>query len=147
VAEIMGFNVVCPWMDIAKLEIGQCESLSDVPNPRIIEYHSKTTLDSKLDATAWCASFVTWVLDKSKMKNMKSAWAKDYLNYGIKLDSPIYGCLVILSRGQNSGHVAFFNKENADGTLNLLGGNQDNQVKYKDFPKDHVLGYRWPVSV
>ncbi|MFL6201919.1 MAG: hypothetical protein ACJ76J_22320 [Thermoanaerobaculia bacterium] len=34
----------------------------------------------------------------------------------------------------------------ADRLLDLLGGNQGNQVKIQSFPASQLLGYRWPQA-
>lgn len=134
-----------PWMDIAQLEIGQKEISGNQHNPRILEYHKSTTLKATQDEVPWCSAFVTWVLTMAGYKSTASAWARSYLNYGIKLDKPRPGCIVIFSRGSDSGHVAFFVKSNLL-TITVLGGNQNNQVCYAKYFKYRILGYRWPVK-
>jgi uncharacterized protein (TIGR02594 family) len=54
-----------PWMDVARAEIGVEETPGPGTTPRIREYHQHTSLLAKDDETAWCASFVNWVLDKA----------------------------------------------------------------------------------
>jgi len=134
-----------PWMDLANHELGQSEVPGVQDNPRIVEYHSVTTLKATDDETPWCSSFVSWVLEKSGYKSTQDAWARSYLNYGTKLDKPKYGCLVIYDRGAGKGHVHFYVREDAE-YIYGIGGNQDNTVKLKAYPKSAVLGYRWPVA-
>lgn len=137
-------GMIYPWMDVAEAEKGVSEISGSKHNPRIVEYHQAAALKAKDDETAWCASFVCWVLEKSGFKSTDSAWARDYLNYGKKCD-PQYGCIVVFSRGSNSGHVGFYVKSDAD-YIYVLGGNQSNQVNVSKYPKSRVLGYRWPAS-
>lgn len=134
-----------PWVRTAEDELGQSEIVGSKHNPRIVEYHATTTLKAKDDETAWCASFVCWVLEKSGFKSTKSAWARDFLNYGEKLDEPQYGCIVVFKRGTSSGHVGFWMGEK-NGNVSVLGGNQNNKVSIKSYSKSDVLGYRWPVK-
>lgn len=141
--EELGENLL-PWLRIAETELNQSEIVGSKHNPRIVEYHSATTLKAKDDETAWCASFVCWVLEKAGYKSTDSAWARDYLNYGQKCD-PQYGCVVVFSRGSSSGHVGFYVKSEGD-YIHVLGGNQSNQVNVSKYPKSRVLGYRWPVK-
>lgn len=131
-----------PWMDIAKKEIGVKE-IRGGENKRIIEYHSSTTLKATEDEVPWCSAFVTWCLEQAKIKSTKSAWARSYLKFGKELREPKYGCIVVFSRGENSGHVGFFISETKD-MIQVLGGNQGDAVCIKDYPKSKLLGYRWP---
>lgn len=140
--------VKTPWMEIAEGEIGQKEIAGDKDNPRIVEYHSVTTLKAKDDETSWCASFTSWCLEKAGYKSTRSAWARDYLKYGSKLEKPEKGCIMVFERGSAGGtsHVGFWTgKENTTG-YEILSGNQDDQVKYKYYPKNAFLGARWPVK-
>lgn len=134
-----------PWMDIAKAEIGVREISGESDNPRIVAYHQAATLKAKDDETAWCSSFVCWVLDKAGYDHTNNAWARSYLDYGIKLDKPKYGCIVVYRRGADMGHVHFYDHEK-DGVIYGIGGNQDNMVNLKGYGKGDVLGYRWPVK-
>lgn len=134
-----------PWMDLASKEIGTNEIVGVQDNPRIVEYHSATTLKATDDETPWCSAFVSWVLEKSGYKSTQDAWARSYLNYGTKLDKPKYGCIVVYDRGAGKGHVHFYVKEDSQ-FIYGIGGNQDNTVKLKAYPKSAVLGYRWPVA-
>lgn len=134
-----------PWMDIAKGELGVKEKRGG-ENPRIISYHAVTTLKSTEDEVPWCSSFVSWCLERSGIESTKSAWARSYLNWGKKLERPKYGCVVVFSRGTDSGHVAFYLSEGTD-FVTVIGGNQSDSVCETSYPKSRVLGYRWPKNV
>jgi len=134
---------ITPWVTIARKEVGIKEIPGDKDSQRIVEYHSVTKLKAIDDETPWCASFVSWCLEKSGYKSTKSAWAKDYLTYGTKLDRPTYGCIVVFTRGSIGGHVAFYMKDNGD-YVTVLGGNQGDEVCVADYPKAKVIGYVWP---
>lgn len=134
-----------PWMTVAEKEIGQKEINGGLHNPRILLYHAATTLHATTDEVPWCSSFVTWVLETAGYRSTKDAWARSYLNCGEKLLAPKYGCIVIFSRGTDSGHVGFYCGEEGD-SIRVLGGNQGDEVCKALYPKSKVLGYRWPVK-
>jgi len=130
---------VYPWIEKAMEEMGISETQKDFED-KLFQYSHAAEFEIKSKDDPWCAMFVCWCLAD---KGTRSAWARSFINYGIKLTVPVYGCIVVLKRGKNSGHVGFFmGKEN--GRLLLLGGNQNNAVCVKDYDASDVLGYRWP---
>jgi uncharacterized protein (TIGR02594 family) len=128
------------WLDIARNEIGQKEYLGFDQNPRIVEYHSCTTLSAITDEVAWCSSFLNWVFKQAGMLGTRSAAAKSWLLWGKEIEKPIPGCVVV----QNH-HVGLFIKEVPFFVL-VLGGNQGDQVKESWFKKSSVISYRWPID-
>lgn len=140
------------WMKIAKKEIGQAEISGKKHNPKIIKYHSSTTLKAKADEVAWCSSFVNWVITAAKLKGTDSAAAASWVTWGEKTTAKT-GAITIIrnSKAANSSlttsgnHVGFLVKETATHYV-LLGGNQSDQVKISTFPKSSwtLRGYRWP---
>ncbi len=136
-----------PWLEIAYEELDTCEVSGIGNNPRIIEYHKVTTLKATADSVPWCSSFVCWCLEQSGIKSSKSAAARSYLTWGIPLEKPIEGCIVILKRGADSrqGHVGLYVQENAT-MVAILGGNQGNKVQIQWYRKEDVLSYRWPFD-
>jgi len=141
----MGITNKPSWLVIAEGEIGVKEIDGSGNNPRVIEYHSVTSLKATDDETAWCASFVSWCLEQAGIKSTRSAAARSYLNWRIKLDKPIIGCIVVFKRGtsKTSGHVAFYMGETEHSIL-VLGGNQGNKVGIAKYSKVDLLDYRWP---
>jgi uncharacterized protein (TIGR02594 family) len=146
-----------PWMDIAVAELGVHEdSLSGQHNARIVEYHQTTTLKATDDETPWCSSFVNWVVKQSGRSGTNSAAAKSWLNWGMEVNSPTPGAIVVIKKktpgftqatGSSSGfHVGFFVSLSSS-HIRLLGGNQGNQVKYSNFPLSsyEVKCYRKPI--
>ncbi len=138
-----------PWLAIAKREMdtGVEEIKGAKDNPRIIEYHASTTLKASDDETPWCSSFVNWCLHQAGFRGTNSAAARSWLNWkdGITLDTPRKGAVVIFERppSHTSGHVAFF-WDSSGNHINVLGGNQSNQVSIKGYEKSRLLGFRWP---
>lgn len=135
------------WLRIARGELGQSEISGSADNPRIVEYHSATTLKATDDETAWCSSFANWSLLKSGVRGTGSAMARSFLDWGTPLPTPREGCIVVFRRGQApKGHVAFFLEFDAS-MVRVLGGNQGNRVSIASFPRADVLGFRWPKEV
>ncbi|OYU28018.1 MAG: hypothetical protein CFE41_08590 [Burkholderiales bacterium PBB2] len=59
-----------PWLDWALGELGQIEKNEKdaaKSNPRILEYLEKAGITGTGDSTAWCAAFVSWVIDKARV--------------------------------------------------------------------------------
>ena len=137
--------VAPPWLRIAMEEIGQAEIAGPVHNPRIIEYHALTTLKATNDETPWCSSFVNWCIYHAGMTPTRSAAARSWLKWGVKLDSPRPGCIAVFRRGKSptAGHVAFYVGHD-DWFVRVLGGNQSDKVCYARYPSMELLGYRWP---
>lgn len=137
-------SYVAPWMEIANKELGIQEIAGFKHNLRILQYHEATTLKATDDETPWCSAFACWVMEQYKRgSSPASARARDWLNWGIELKSPIYGCIVVLDRGQGKGHVGFYVGSTKDG-IRLLGGNQSNRVCIEEYGVLRVLGYRFP---
>lgn len=144
------------WIEIAEKEIGQHE-VKGGENPRIIEYHSATTLKAIEDEIPWCSSFVCWCMEQAGITSTHSAAAKSWLEWGDKLLAPVSGCVVIIRHkltgvdkvtGSSSGyHVAFW-VDGEPGKISLLGGNQSDSVKVSSFPLDkyEICGYRMPIN-
>lgn len=133
------------WLAIARKELGTKEIIGSSHNPRVIEYHSATTLGAKADEVAWCSSFANWCMKQAGVKGTGSAWARDWLKWGVALDKPRLGCVVIFERNGPGGdsHVAFYLGE-TDTRVEHLGGNQSNAVTITTSAKTSLLGYRWP---
>jgi uncharacterized protein (TIGR02594 family) len=139
-------------MEIVRAEEGVTEySLPGQHNKRIIEYHSTTTLKATTDETAWCSSFVNWVMKEAGYRGTKSAAAKSWLDWGVTLDSPRVGAIIVVfsekmkKRGFTGFHVTFWLSASAT-HVKLLGGNQGNFVKESNYPLSEweIKGYRWP---
>jgi uncharacterized protein (TIGR02594 family) len=136
-----------PWMDIAHKEIGVSEVGGGRHNPRIIEYHAATSLHAISDETPWCSAFACWVLKKAGYKTTNSAWARSWLNYGLPIPKPRYGCIAVYERNGPGGdaHVCFWVGHDGNDD-HCLGGNQSNSVCFRRQEKSKLLGYRWPVK-
>ena len=132
------------WMEFAKAELGVKEAPGPVNTPTVVAYYQDAVHQKQADSVPWCAAFVGAMLVRAGIRPSGSLLARSYLGWGERLTEPRYGCIVIFSRGKGMGHVAFFIEDNEDGTIKVLGGNQADAVNFRDYPKERVLGYRWP---
>lgn len=135
------------WLTIARGELGIREYPGAQHNPRIVAYHAATSLGASTDETAWCSSFVNWCMKQGGYTGTNSAAARSWLQWaqGTKLTTPRPGAITVFKRGNNpaQGHVAFF-IGNRGNYVDVLGGNQSNQVKVSAYPAADLLGWRWP---
>ena len=145
IKEAVSPSPIPPWIRVAQREVGVKE-VRGGEHPRILEYHSKTSLKATEDEVSWCSSFVNWVMWKCGMERSGSAAARSWLGYGKTLPGFKKYAIVVFKRGNSSwkGHVAFALKDNGDGTIQCLGGNQSDSVCYSNYSKASVIGYRWP---
>lgn len=139
-------GATAPWMKVVAGEMGQNEISGAEDNPRIVAYHKTTTLKASDDETPWCSSFVNWVFAQLGLKRTNSAAAKSWLEWGIKLRAPQFGCVVVMPR-TGGNHVTFWLRaEQRNGVAGFIGrgGNQSNTVKDSWYANSTVSGYRWP---
>ena len=133
------------WIDVAMNEIGQLEGTGTQDNQRILEYFKAVVaIPMPHDEIPWCAVFVGWVLRQCGISPTCSAYARSYLKWGETLPEFRPGCIVVLKRGSKpyQGPVGFALKKSI-GFIDILGGNQANEVKISRFWFPKVLGFRW----
>jgi uncharacterized protein (TIGR02594 family) len=121
------------WMPVAIAERGIRRFPVGETNPRI----------------SWCSSFINWCLASAGVRGTGSALARSWLGWGIALESPIYGCITVLTRDDPTswkGHVGFYLRHDTE-FIYLFGGNQLDEVRELAYPVASVLGYRWPASL
>lgn len=106
------------------------------------------------DSVPWCSAFMNYIAWLLRMPRSKSLRARSWLLVGkpIDLTEARADCdVVILKRaGANQpgpdvieakGHVGWYAGVDGSKVL-LLGGNQDDSVSVKRYPKSRVLGVR-----
>jgi len=133
------------YLEIAEDEIGTKEVPGPGNHPRIVEYHSSTTLGNwarSKDSVPWCSSFVNWCVTQAGLKGTDNALARSWMTWGEPVDEPRLGDIVVIKRlargrdrrtGSFGGyHVAFYVRRRR-GRLRLLGGNQRNAVRYSNY--------------
>lgn len=145
------------WYEISEGEIGVTEDPDEnIDNPRIVEYFTTTDFMNRGDdEIAWCSAFANWCMAQAKIPGTHSALARSWheKHWGVALDGPREGCLVVMKSpgnpgDQRHGHVGFYAGEKDKDHNAVLGGNQgpegQGSVKISNFAKDLVLSYRWP---
>lgn len=140
------------WFRIAKSKLGQREVAGVGDNPFIVECLKLAGLPAAMqhDDTAWCGSFANWCMRQAGIKGPKGpASARNWLTWGEPLAAPCPGAVVVFSRPPNPahGHVGFVAGIGPGEVIQVLGGNQANQVMVKPYPRSRLLGYRWPAGV
>lgn len=133
------------WYEIARRELGTKELIGIADNPRIVEYHSTTTLRATDDEVPWCSSFVNWCIKRAGYTGTRSAAARSWTNWGTKIHKPVKGCIVVLTR-TGGGHVGFYEGEDTSNIM-VLGGNQDDAVNVRRYRKDRLLCYVLPSKM
>lgn len=130
-------------IEIAKSLIGISEIKGAKHHPEILQFWRDIKRGGiKDDETPWCAAFVGACLERAGIKSSRFESAKSYLEWGEKLNAPAVGCVVVFTR-TGGGHVGFVIGQDAKGNLQVLGGNQSDQVNVRTFGRDRVTGYRW----
>lgn len=128
----------------ASFQLGVKEIAGDQDNQTIVAYaHDIGLKGINDDETPWCAIFVYWVLKKCGLPYSGDARALSFLNYGLAVDKPEPGDIVVFSREGGKGHVAFFLGYSSDrNSLFVLGGNQGNSVSIATYNQSNLLGFR-----
>ena len=134
------------WLLAAESEKGISTFPPGQSNPRIGDYHAHTALRGYDDKASWCSSFVNWVFAQVGIHGTGSALARSWLDWGLPLEHPVPGCVVVLYRDDPSswkGHVSFYLRTEGD-QIFVFGGNQLDAVREHSYPLNTVLAYRWP---
>ena len=116
------------------------ESLSDY-------FKEHLGIDLNPKRTPWCAAYVDSVLAASGCDPLNSLWARDFYKYGTKTKQPEFGDIVVMTRGKINGHVAFYVQEHPKdrSVITVLNGNAKGKVKFTNYKKSRVIGYRSAV--
>lgn len=99
------------WVQVAFDELGVREYPGPTYNPRVVEYSATTNLEANDDETSWCSAFVNWCMLRAGDAGTNGASARSWLNYGVPLNAPQLGSIVVLWRESPEswkGHVGFF---------------------------------------
>jgi uncharacterized protein (TIGR02594 family) len=132
------------WLLLARKEVGTKEWPGDKNNPTIVGYFQDAVGKKYGDEVAWCAAFCSAMLARSGVEPSKSLLARAYLDWGMELDYPEIGSVVVFPRGQDwQGHVGFVD-ELAGPNIWVISGNQDNAVTRALYRRSSALGYRMP---
>lgn len=137
------------WLEIARQDLGIKEIAGPEANPRIMAYYRAAGATwAKDDAVPWCgAAMAAWMTLAGCSTPPEPARARAWLDWGVPLEAPKKGAVVVLKRGadETKGHVTLYLEDRGDRIL-CLGGNQGDAVSITSYPKRDVLGYRWPAG-
>lgn len=137
------------WIAQARGYLGLREVKGAAHAPKILEWWRAIGASwFKDDETPWCGAFVGGVLAEvgiTPPAKGAGASARAWLDFGVRLTSPAYGCIVVFERA-GGGHVGYVVGKDKAGNLMVLGGNQGDGVSIRPFAMARVLGYRWPSA-
>lgn len=134
------------WVDVARKYLGVREIPGKSHNPVILGFWKLAKLAGiKNDEIPWCSGFACAVFEEVGIRSPRSDGAKNWLTWGLPLHLPVYGCVVVFKR-PGGYHVGIVIGVNSQGTLQVLGGNQDNAVTVASFGMDRVEGFRFPAG-
>lgn len=135
-------------MDMLKLALsfyGLKEITGKADNPIILNWFKEIGHGWVAnDETAWCSCFMNYCALKCGLEMSGLLTARSWENVGVKVENPKLGDIVIFWRekpGSWKGHVGWYISED-DTFVYTLGGNQNNSVCIKPYPKYRLLGYR-----
>lgn len=135
-----------PWMDEAHKHLGLHEVKGPKHAAEILQFWKDIKRGGiKDDETPWCAAFVGAMLERVNIRSSRFEGAASYSTWGIGLSSPIPGCIAVLKR-EGGGHVGFVDSMTLLGQVNLLGGNQSDEVSVRSFDIRRVTDFRWPAD-
>lgn len=149
------------WLCLALCDAGLSERPGKSANPRIVLAFTATSYRSTSDETPWCSAIANLWMAESGVKGTNSARARSWLDWGVPLETPRMGCVVIVKQRKGDpgpevlkfrGHVCFFLSETKN-HIWVIGGNQvgwlrrSGEVSVRPIPKSKLLGYRWPAEV
>jgi len=150
-----------PWMDIAIKEaiLGKGSSENVLPmldlSYKYIRFSKGdkgiTTAPNDSKFGAWCAAYICWTLDKSgyevhkkgRMGSQSFRYFKNKLYK--KINTPIFGAITLYTSKKNPlyGHVGYLFGKTKNGNNILLGGNQNNRLKFASYNPQGFGSYRF----
>ena len=138
------------WFRNARSYLGLREYPGKRSNSKILNWWKLIRAKYRDDETPWCAAFVGGTLEEVLIRSTRSAAARSYDKWGVKLKQPSLGCVVTFWRGSPKswkGHVGYVVGRDQDGRLMVLGGNQGDSVSIKAFSDSRIIGFYWPSNV
>jgi len=132
------------WLAVARSYLGTREIPGKDSAPEIVKMLATLKAWWSDDSTPWCGVFAAYCFKVSLMEYPKEYYrALKWKEFGIALDRPTYGCIVVFNR-EGGGHVGFVVGQDDRGRLMVLGGNQGDKVSIAPFDRSRVAAYRYP---
>ena len=114
-------------------------------NPEIIAMGEELGLTIEDDSTlAWCSLALNYYAKTCGYEYSNSLSARSWLQMPIHVLKPTIGDVVVLWRENPTswkGHVGLFISWD-DLRVNILGGNQNNEINITSYPRGRILGIR-----
>ena len=144
------------WMTEAHSIIGTREVPGAANNPVIMAWGNRLGarvlgIAYAADSVPWCGLFAAHCVTQAGLKPppisiRAKAWASWGDGLSLVATRPPLGAIAVFGR-DGGGHVGFVDSVNADGSLNILGGNQGDAVNVRRFPRARLIALRWPKGV
>jgi uncharacterized protein (TIGR02594 family) len=115
-------------------------------NQKILSWAVETGLSQTYsnDDIPWCGLWMALIVKRSGREPVKSPlWARSWANWGVGVDSPELGDIVVFSRN-GGGHVGLYVAED-NTAYHIFGGNQSNMVNITRIAKNRAIAFRRPV--
>lgn len=147
---IMNYEIAHKEMFSHAMDFYGLEELpGDDDNPQILEFFDYIGHEwVKSEDTAWCSAFINYLAKKTGYEYSGKLDARSWMQVGSPIITPTVGDVVVLWRVHPNdwrGHVGLFVRDD-DKYVWVLGGNQNNMVNIKPYPKQSpsygLLGYR-----
>ena len=134
------------WLTLARSHIGLREIPGPAHQPVISAWLHRLGAWWNDDEVPWCGTFVAAMMQQTGQP-LPAGWfrARAWLDWGVDVQRPYLGSVVVLSRGPGKGHVGLVVGWRGS-QLAVLGGNQGDAVSIAGFAPDRILGYRWPAN-
>jgi uncharacterized protein (TIGR02594 family) len=142
----MNYVITHPEMVANAMDLyGLKELKGENDNPLILKFFDRIGHSwVKSDETAWCSAFINYLAKENGYEMSGKLDARSWLNVGQETNVPNPGDIVIFWRESPQswkGHVGIFVRDDGN-QIYTLGGNQNNSVCIKPYPKSRLLGYR-----
>ena len=139
--------------DLAQRFTGIKEIGGQVDNPMVLAMLKLDNEWPENDEVPWCSAFANYICWLARLPRSKDLRARSWLTIGkgIRLEDAVPGDIIVLQRGKGDqpgpeildapGHVGFY-AGRFDQFIEVLGGNQSDQVKISRYHKSRLLGVR-----
>ncbi len=131
------------WLRVARGDLGLAELAGKNDAPFLRRWQAQLGVPW-LGPSPWCGVAVAHWLRECDVAAPRAFYrARAWLDWGHVMPVPAVGSVVVFER-TGGGHVGFVVGKTPANRLAVLGGNQKDQVSIASFPRERVLGYRWP---
>ena len=128
---------------------GTLEAPGAADNPVILAWAKEVskTLGASYtdDSVPWCGLFAAVVVKRAGKEVIRGPlWARNWTNFGVRVDAPGLGDVLVFERPGGGGHVGFYVAEDAS-AYHVIGGNQSDAVNVSRIAKSRCIAVRRPT--